>query len=386
MDLVTDLLERVGLSAPAPDKLTLYLTSTFVVLTLPVALLFHRRTRLRTQHIPMFRERVLVLGASNERGVGEALALHYARRGCRDLVLVARNKDGLEAVKQKCIEQAAEGEEWDQSDHAPADETKQGAARIHIVQADCTDPHDVERLAKYVLDKLGGLDTLHICFGVSALLPLLGIAGVDPIRPPKDGLTTIHPSAEGLEAISAAVRSTSHVNVAGTAVCLAAFAPILQTTSRYPAIALTSSAAALLPAPTRSLYAATKAAQLVLFRSFAIECDAHASPFPAPTTSEPKHQRRAKIRFLAICPGTISTSFRHSAVDLTRSTHMPQDLAWVKGEKMLSSQAVAQETVFQVDRYAQGTRAMPRIYGAATWIEKIFPSYIQNMARKKYAY
>ncbi len=61
---------------------------------------------------------MLILGASNEKGVGEALALQYARRGCRDLILVGRNLQGLEAVKKRCIEQAVEGEEYNMADES----------------------------------------------------------------------------------------------------------------------------------------------------------------------------------------------------------------------------------------------------------------------------
>ncbi|EPQ32351.1 uncharacterized protein PFL1_00547 [Pseudozyma flocculosa PF-1] len=396
MDLVTDLCQRFGVQTPSPDKLALALTSAFVALTIPFVFLFHFSSRPRTQNIPIYRERVLILGASNESSVGEALALQYARRGCRDLVLVARNDQGLERVKQKCILQAQEGEEWEQSEEAPGEEAKQAmATRFHTFKADCTDPNDVDRLRKYVAANLKGLDTLHICFGVSALLPLLGVAGVDPIRPSKAGgeavSRSVNPDRVGLEAVAAAVSKASHVNVVGTAICLAAFTPMLQTTSSHPAIALTCSAAALVPAPTRSIYASTKAGQLALFRSFAIECLAHAS-HPAAAAEGGKGRR--KVNFLAICPGTISSSFRHSAVDLAPSTSdgtkggtdMPEDLAWVKGEKMLSAKDVADKTIFKVDRYATGTVTMPALYEAATWIDKVYPAYVQRMARKKYAY
>ncbi|SPO19914.1 uncharacterized protein UTRI_00312_B [Ustilago trichophora] len=383
MDLVQALFEKVGV--PIPDTKTLSLLGTLlcVGLTLPLAVMFHFSARPRTQCIKIYHERVLILGASNERGVGEALALQYARRGCRDLILVGRNLEGLEAVKKRCIEQAIQGEEYDMSDEAPGDEAKlKHDTRIHCIAADCAKAEDVDRLRKQVSAKFKGLDTLHICFGVSALLPLLGVAGVDPVRPTdKQDKTKIYADRSGLEAVQQAVASASNVNVAGTAICLAAFLPMLQTTSVYPAVILMSSAAALFATPTRSVYAATKSAQLSLFRSVAIEAQAHAEVDPDTA------KRRAKVRFLSICPGTIATSFRHSAVDLDRSkADMPDDLAWVKGEKMLTSADVAHKTIFAVDRYTQGVITLPPFYAFATWIDKIFPSFTAKEARKKYAY
>ncbi|SNX81578.1 uncharacterized protein MEPE_00283 [Melanopsichium pennsylvanicum] len=384
MDLVHTLFEKSGV--PIPDTKTLSLVGTLlcIVLTVPLAIMFHFSARPRIQRIKIYQERVLILGASNQKGVGEALALQYARRGCRDLILVGRNLEGLKAVKKRCIDQAVKGEEYDMSDEAPGDDAKlEHDTRIHCIAADCAKPEDVDSLRKQVSAKFKGLDTLHICFGVSALLPLLGVAGVDPIRPSdKQDKTTVYPDKSGLEAVHQAVSSASNVNVAGTAVVLAAFLPMLQTTSAFPAVVLISSAAALFATPTRSVYAATKAAQLSLFRSVAIEAQAH-SEVPA----NGSEKRRSKVRFLSICPGTIATSFRHSAVDLDKSkVDMPDDLAWVKGEKMMTSAGVAEKTIFSVDRYTEGVVTLPKVYAFATWIDKIFPSFTAKKVREKYAY
>ncbi|PWZ02759.1 NAD(P)-binding protein [Testicularia cyperi] len=383
MDLVSALCDAVGVARPSTKTLSLVGTLICVGLTIPLAVMFHFSARPRIQQIKIYHERVLILGASNEKSVGEALALEYARRGCRDLVLVGRNAAGLEAVKRKCIQEAIKGEKEDMSDEAPGDEAKaKHESRIHCIAADCANPDDVDRLRKQVMARLKGLDTLHICFGVSALLPLLGVAGVDPVRPPAGGLKSVYADKAGLEAVGKAVSNASHVNVSGTAMCLAAFLPMLQTTSRYPAAALTSSAAALFATPTRSVYAATKAAQLSLFRSVAIESKAHAE-----VAVDASNKPRSKVRFLAVCPGTIATSFRHSAVDLDEKTaEMPEDLAWVKGETMLTSSEVASKTIFAVDRYNEGIITMPALYGIATWVDKIAPSFIAKKTRKKYGY
>ena len=49
---------------------------------------------------------VLITGAS--RGIGEGIALHFAKIGYKKLVLVARSKDLLEDVAKKCKDLGAE--------------------------------------------------------------------------------------------------------------------------------------------------------------------------------------------------------------------------------------------------------------------------------------
>jgi NAD(P)-dependent dehydrogenase (short-subunit alcohol dehydrogenase family) len=213
------------------------------------------------------------------------------------------------------------------------------------------------------------------------------VAGVDPSRPSsKDGAaaSTIYADEAGLNAVLKAVNRASEINLTGTAMVLAAFVPMLQTTSTHPAISLTSSAAALFAAPTRSIYAATKSAQFSLFRSVAIECQAHAQ---IQSNSSAEGKNRADIRFLAVCPGTIATSFRASAVDLNHGDGLPDDSAsGKKAEKMLTSETVAERTVLGVDKLERGMISMPIYYGIARWVELISPDFIAALARKKYNY
>lgn len=81
--------------------------------------------------------RVLVTGAS--KGIGEQMAYHYARFGAK-IVITARGEDGLKKVAQKCV--------------------KLGAQKVSYVTGDMSNPADPDRVIKYALDKLGGLDYL----------------------------------------------------------------------------------------------------------------------------------------------------------------------------------------------------------------------------------
>ena len=106
----------------------------------------------RSRKVTPAEERVLVLGASS--GVGHAIAKQYAARGAR-VCVVARRAEQVSALAKecgdKCIGQAA----------------------------DFSKAEDMVRVRELLLSQWGGLDTIHICAGVSALRPVLALAGVE---------------------------------------------------------------------------------------------------------------------------------------------------------------------------------------------------------------
>ena len=71
--------------------------------------------------------------------------------------------------------------------------------------------------------------------------------------------------------------------------------PMLENTSAAPSIVLVNSLASVIPAPTRTIYASTKASSLVLYQALSIE-----------------HPR---IAFTHYMPYTVEGDFRASAVD-----------------------------------------------------------------------
>lgn len=130
-------------------------------------------------------------------------------------------------------------------------------------------------------------------------------------------------------------------------------------TSASPAILLVSSVAAIIPAPTRALYAATKASSLLLFQSLAIE-------HPA-------------IAFTFILPATIEGNFRASAVD---DGPVREDDPNKHGLKI---KYVAERCVDAVDRAVTGNIVLPSFpYAIAHHLYHIWPSFIEKKARKKY--
>lgn len=216
---------------------------------------------------------------------------------------------------------------------------------------------------------MAGLDTIHIVFGSSALKTLLGLAGVEP----KTASTSASPNAtlEGIQNTLEVASKIHHVNVASTAAVLSTFIPLLQLTSPSPSIVLLSSMAALVPPPTRALYAASKAAQLQLFQAVAIESQAQSGISP---------QRKA-INFLAIAPGTIRTAFRLSALDTKLGTDDDKspvvDSSWDKGSKnkgssdILEPEQVAFASIKAADRMESGIKTMPAKYKFVPFVQLI---------------
>jgi short-subunit dehydrogenase len=96
---------------------------------------------------------VVITGAS--RGIGAALARELARRG-DNLVLAARNRDGLEDVA-----------------------TASPRARVHIVTADVTQRGDVERIRDEAIRTFGHVDVWTNNAGRGIVRPVLALSDED---------------------------------------------------------------------------------------------------------------------------------------------------------------------------------------------------------------
>lgn len=110
-----------------------------------------------------------------------------------------------------------------------------------------------------------------------------------------------------------------------------------------------------MPAPTRTLYGASKAAGLMLFRSLAIE--------------------NPRVSFSFILPATVEGDFRASAVDGGK----PREV--LKGA--LKQEYVAERVVTAIDK---GTKVLflPQVYSVVHIISWLFPWIVERGARRKY--
>lgn len=135
--------------------------------------------------------------------------------------------------------------------------------------------------------------------------------------------------------------------------------PMLTRTSTAPAILLVSSMAALVPAPTRALYASTKASSLLLYQALAIE--------------------HRDIAFTFILPATIEGGFRASAVDSGPVREADPNKHGLKIDY------VAARCIDAVDRGVRGSIMMPWMpYAFAHHMYYVWPSLVERLAAKKY--
>lgn len=117
--------------------------------------------------------------------------------------------------------------------------------------------------------------------------------------------------------------------------------------------------AALVPAPTRALYAATKASSLLLYQALAIE--------------------HRDIAFTYILPATIEGDFRASAVDAGPVRESDPNKTGLKVDY------VAARCIDAVDHGMTGNIIMPWFpYALAHHLYYLWPSFIEKMAARKY--
>ncbi|KAG6895828.1 hypothetical protein C0992_012230 [Termitomyces sp. T32_za158] len=220
--------------------------------------LYLRSLTRRTLKVLKNEERVLVLGASS--GIGESVAKQYAERG------------------------AAIGR-------------TESPSRILGVVADFANAEDMVMLRETLQKEWQGVDTLIVTAGVSALQPLMDVAGVEA-NSCGTSFTPSHASIDGIKRAVNISAAAARGNYTGPLVAAVTFIPLLISSSPSPSILLVSSLGAVIPPPTRTLYASTKAASLVLYQALSIE---HPS-----------------IAFTCVLPATVEGDFRASAVDAGR--------------------------------------------------------------------
>jgi short-subunit dehydrogenase len=134
---------------------------------------------------------------------------------------------------------------------------------------------------------------------------------------------------------------------------------MLTSTSKSPSVLLVSSLASLIPAPTRSIYASTKSASLLLYQSLAIE---HRS-----------------VAFSLIIPATVEGDFRASAVDSGPVVERDPNKYGLKRE------IVAERCVQAVD-HGDKTVFMPSSMRLGHLLYWLAPGFVEWRASVKYGF
>ncbi|KAG6840332.1 hypothetical protein C0991_007414 [Blastosporella zonata] len=290
----------------------------------------------RTLKVLKGEERVLILGASS--GIGQSIAKQYAERGAR-VCVVGRRADKVAEVAEEC--RASGG--------------TSSSSRVLGVVADFANVEDMVRLRGTLQKEWQGVDTVVVAAGVSALQPLMAVAGVEAVA--GDSFSPSQASAEGIQRAVSISEAATRGNYTGPLIAAITFIPLLSSSSHAPSILLVSSLAAVIPAPTRTIYASTKAASLVLYQALSIE---HPS-----------------IAFTCVLPSTVEGDFRASAVDAGPVREKDPNKHGLKRVD------VARRCVDAVDA-GEKTVFMPITMRAGHFLYWICPSFVEWRARKKY--
>ncbi|TFK72262.1 NAD(P)-binding protein [Pluteus cervinus] len=299
---------------------------------------YERLKQRRTKKVPVTSERVLILGAST--GVGRVLATLYAKRGAR-VCVVGRREGIIREVVQECL-------------HTSSPSSSESTKKILGIAGDFADAEAMIGLRDTLKTEWQGVDTVIVAAGVSALQPLLTVAGLE------NNQGTLEPgqiSQEGLQHTIDVAMAATRGNYLGPLVSAVTFIPLLTETSKSPAILLVSSVAAVIPPPTRTLYGSTKAASLVLYQALSVE--------------------HPDIAFTHFLPATIEGDFRASAVDNGPVREADPNKHGLRRE------VVAGRCIEAIDR-GEKMVFMPKYMRYGHLLYWIWPAFVEWRARVKY--
>ncbi|KAK9692549.1 hypothetical protein K7432_014283 [Basidiobolus ranarum] len=285
--------------------------------------------------LPPTEERVVIIGASS--GLGKVLALKYAQRGAK-LIICARREAQLIEVRDECLSLGA-------------------TSTVEYVVADITQEKDLEKVKNVSLEKMGGVDTLILCSGVISVLPFVELIGYNEATQEID--TNDEASRVSL---ATSLSKIMDINFTGPVLATQAFLPALIKSSGN--VVVISSMGGKAGAPSRSLYSASKHALNGFFDSLRMEVEKYG------------------VHVCLVCPGTIDTDLRSSAVDVKDTSNKE-----VHGSKKgkLSPESVAQKVIEASDA-CEREIILPMKYYAIQWLKLLMPDLIIKLTKKKYGF
>ena len=222
----------------------------------------------------------------------------------------------------------------------------------------------------YAYTEWHGLDTLIVAAGVSALRPVLEIAGVE-------GSSMAQPDIDGIRRVEDVALAAIKGNYLGpllsvvTMVGLRSYQaltlfdnflsqiPFMRSTSASPSVLLISTLGATIPAPTRAIYGSTKAASYILYQALSIE--------------------NPSVNFSYVLPSTVEGNFRASAVDGGPVREANPTQVGLKRE------VVAERCIRAIDT-REKIVFIPGFYRFAPFLLWIWPSYVERKAAQKYRF
>ncbi|KAJ3565862.1 hypothetical protein NP233_g7373 [Leucocoprinus birnbaumii] len=227
--------------------------------------------------------------------------------------------------------------------------------------ADFTVVEDMIRVRNLIAEEWEGIDTLVVAAGVSALKPLLAVAGLEStkVRGQPEEFNPPQADQDAIQRVVDIAGAATKANYVGPLIAAVTFIPMMISTSRSPSVLLVSSLASVIPAPTRAIYASTKSASLLLYQALAIE--------------------HRGVNFSLVMPSTVEGDFRSSAVDGGSIRERDPNKAGLKRE------AVAERCIQAVDNKDK-TVFLPATMRLGHLLYWLLPSFIEWRASVKYGF
>lgn len=288
-------------------------------------------------------ERVVILGCSS--GIGKECALSYAARGAK-LVLFARRKELLEQLKKQCQDA--------------------GSPQVELLAGDVAVEDDLVELASFTKDTLGEVvDTVIYCAGMISVRPFLDACGIKITKEATNHQYKITEDGQGNgQQINNALQTITTINYFSSVWTARLFLPLLLN-SVSPNFIVVSSMAGKVGAPTRGLYAGSKHALHGFFDSIRVEL----APY--------------NIHIGLICPGTVDTELRQSAVDKSLGGDGNAPIAGSKKNK-LPPTSVAKR-IIEASDMREREILLPTWFGyVAVWAKLIASPLVDYAAARKY--
>ncbi|KAJ2399464.1 hypothetical protein GGI23_002642 [Coemansia sp. RSA 2559] len=284
--------------------------------------------------------RVVIVGASS--GIGRSMALEYARRGAH-LLLCARRTHELHQVAVACRSVAQPG-------------------TVDVVVGDVTDRETQLALR----DKATGLwdgmvDYLVLNAGAISVLPVVELWDIDVERATDPRAPPVLVDQACADRADRMMRQIMDINLHAPVAVAGLFLPMLA--RARGSIVVVSSVAALVAAPTRSLYTASKQAVSGYFSALRMEI-----------------QARLGVAVTIVYPGTVATDLRQSAVD--GSPDSGAEAAGSQSGKLSPHTCACQAIRAAALRDRELVTPLP--YRISVALYALAPSLVEYLAKKKY--
>ncbi|PVU91352.1 hypothetical protein BB559_004179 [Furculomyces boomerangus] len=297
--------------------------------------------------------RFLYIFFSNNNVMPVFIALEFAREGA-NLVLNARRESVLESVVQEC-------------------KNINKDIKIVTVAGDITESKTQELVIQSTINKFKSIDFLVINAGAISVKSISEILEINPERIISGSENEIlENQVPKTEKLKSALTKIMDINFYAPVEISSLFLPYL--IKNQGSIIVVSSMAGIIGAPTRSLYSASKFALNGYFNSLRMEL------------------AKYKVHVALICPGTVNTNLRLSAVDINTDTpksgggdgHSMDNISGSKSGK-LEPQTCAKYIV-EAGKRNSLLVCIPFSYQISVYINTFFPSLVDYFAKKKYGY